>query len=341
MESVIRKRIKEEKELEYKDVICQFPSNMLLELTNMCNDSCLFCANSKCTKKRGIINYNFAKMVLKQAYDLGTREVGFYGTGEPLLDKNLEDYVAYAKSLGYTYVYVTTNGVFLNEDRAQSLINSGIDSIKFSINASNPKDYFLIHGTNDFDKIINNLINLDRLRKRNKINLAIYISYVLTRYTEKDKEFFKDKYQKYVDDIIFNDCLNVAGYMADEIDNYLSVKKEIKHPFVENVCPLIFKNLYVTYEGYLTMCCTDFQNYLAIADLNKEKLQEAWNNKHAQSLRAKHINNNLKGVLCFNCIYNCNVYIEPLNSSLAIKYDNKSWSKENEIKSRVEKWRKM
>ena len=33
------------------------------------------------------------KKILKEAYNLGTREVGFYGTGEPLVDNNLEEYI--------------------------------------------------------------------------------------------------------------------------------------------------------------------------------------------------------------------------------------------------------
>ena len=36
------------------NVVCQFPKNMLMELTNLCNNSCVFCANSKCTKRGGV-----------------------------------------------------------------------------------------------------------------------------------------------------------------------------------------------------------------------------------------------------------------------------------------------
>lgn len=42
-----------------------------------------------------------------------------------------------------------------------------------------------------------------------------------------------------------------------------------------------------TCEGYLTLCCVDYQNYLAVADLNTESLNEAWNNAYARELRRK------------------------------------------------------
>ena len=51
MESVIRQRIKKTNIVDKYSLLCDIPKNMLLELTNICNDSCLFCANSKCNKK--------------------------------------------------------------------------------------------------------------------------------------------------------------------------------------------------------------------------------------------------------------------------------------------------
>lgn len=338
MESIIRKRISEDPKLKDKNVVCSFPRNMLIELTNACNDSCLFCANSKCTKTRGIIDRDFAKRILEQAYQLGTREVGFYGTGEPLIDKNLEEYIQYAKSLGYEYIYITTNGALLTEDRAEAIIRSGIDSIKFSINASNAKDYLLIHGVDDFDKVIENLICLDSIRKKNNKNTAIYISYVLTRFTYEKKEEFKQKYGRYVDDIIFYDCLNTGGYMSEEVTPHLSVNQKTKVYFENDICPMIFKNLYITYEGYLTMCCADIQNYLAVADLKKESLDSAWNNAWAQELRKRHLEHKLDRTLCYNCIHDCSESIEPLRSDLAVCFDHKLCGRENEIKKRVEQW---
>lgn len=338
MQNDIRSRIEESIWIRDKKTVCKFPLNMLMEPTNMCNNSCLFCANSKCTKKRGFINRELAFNILEQAYKLGTHDVGFYGTGEPLLDQNLEDYITYSKKVGYRYVYITTNGALLSKERASSLIKAGIDSVKFSINASNARDYYLIHGKDEFNRVIENLIYFNELRSKFDRRIALYISYISTRYTYKDKEKFKRNYGVYVDDIIFDDCRNVAGCMANEIRSYLSVDQRMGYHPQNSICPMIFKNLYITYEGYLTMCCADFQNYLAIADLNKESLEEAWNNHYAQELRKRHLGHNLEGTLCYNCLNDCTNDIRPLNPDLAFSYDITSYSKEDEIKDRIDKW---
>jgi len=335
MGSIICQRIKERNRLNTNNVICQFPRNMLLEVTNCCNDSCLFCANSKCTKQRGFVEPKVAKKVLEKAYLLGTREVGFYGTGEPLLDSNLEEYISYAKKLGYEYIYITTNGALLTEERAQSIINAGIDSIKFSINASNREDYLLIHGKDEFDKVITNLKYLHELRTVQNKKFAIYISYIATRYTIPQKKEFIEKYIKYVDDIVFNDCRNISGCMGTEIINWLSVDENLSCCYENEICPLIFKTLYVTYEGFLTMCCADFQNYLVIADLKKDDLEEAWNNEYAQRLRKQHLEHKTEGTLCYDCLKNCVSNIHPLREEYAIKFDSVTWDKSEEIADRV------
>lgn len=341
-ESKIKTRINEQYGAVDTPEVFNFPKNMLMELTNICNDSCVFCANSKCTRKKGIIKPELAERILKEAYSLGTREVGFYQTGEPLLDKNLERYISFAKNLGYEYVYITTNGSLLTKERAKSVVCAGIDSIKFSINASNARDYLLIHGKDEFDKVIENLIYLSELREEEKRKFAIYISYVATRYTEAEKDDFERKYRKYADDIVFANCVNQGGNMMNEIDRYLSINSD-EAPFKiprNNICKMIFNRLHITYEGYLTMCCVDFQNYLVIADLNKEGLKDAWNNEYARNLRQKHLQNNLEGTICFNCWNNCNEPVQPLRKEYATEVIMDKWDKSEEIANRVHEWSK-
>lgn len=336
-ESDIRKRI-QRNVFENGQEISQFPQNMLMELTNLCNDSCLFCANSKCTRTKRTIEPELAERIIKEAYGLGTRELGFYQTGEPLLDKNLERYISLAKKLGYEYVYITTNGALCTKERAKSIINAGIDSIKFSINATNSKDYLLIHGKNEYDRVLENLIYVDELRKKLQKKVSLYISFVETRYTTEGKEYFQNKYRQYVDDILFFDCRNVGGTMKNEIDDCLSVHSETGAHSEQEACFMVFNRLHITCEGYLTLCCVDYQNYLAVADLNTESLEEAWNNSYARELRRRHLEHNLKGTMCYNCLKNCNEMVMPLRRDLASEVVINEWDKTKEILTRIQNW---
>ena len=132
------------------DLYCLEPpfphTNFLIETSNACNHSCIFCGHQKMKRKVGKIDTNFLYDILQQAYDLGTREVGFYATGEPFLVKELPDYIRRAKEIGYDYVYLTSNGSLATPECIRSVIDAGLDSIKFSINAPERRMYEFIHG---------------------------------------------------------------------------------------------------------------------------------------------------------------------------------------------------
>lgn len=89
------------------------------------------------------------------------------------------------------------------------------------------------------------------------------------------------------------------------------------------------------------MCCADFQNYLVIADLKKESLAEAWNNEYAQMLRKRHLEHNLEGTLCYNCLKNCVSALKPLRTEYAIPFDILNYDKSKEIEKRIQNWQSI
>lgn len=294
-----------------------FPSkNFLLETTNFCNHKCIFCANSKMTRKRGFIDEKFAYRILGEAYALGMREVGFYATGEPLMNKNLEKYVKKAKEIGYSYTYLTTNGALMTRERANGLISAGIDSIKFSINAGTEKSYEKIHGHNDFQRVIENLKCMDSLRKKNNPHMKLFVSHIINKINIDEQNILYGLVKDYVDDILFVNVANQSGMMYEEV-KHLTVEHN-EHDFNITVpCFQVFNTVNISCEGYLTACCADFQNYLAVADLNEVSLENAWKSKEFCNLRNKHLNDSLQGTLCYNCVYNIDTPIKPIVTKYA------------------------
>lgn len=88
-------------------------------------------------------------------------------------------------------------------------------------------------------------------------------------------------------------------------------------------CPDIFSRATVTPQGFMSPCCIDYQNYLAVADLNITPVKEAWNGEIFVNLRKKHIANNLSGVICDNCLNNSNRPVAPLIPSCARLFKKK------------------
>ncbi|RAZ93288.1 radical SAM protein, partial [Klebsiella oxytoca] len=78
-----------------------------------------------------------------------------------------------AKDIGYTYVYLTSNGALATPERIRAVVDAGLDSIKFSINAPERKLYEFIHGQDDFDKVFDHLVYLNQYRKESGRNFKI------------------------------------------------------------------------------------------------------------------------------------------------------------------------
>ena len=286
-----------------------FPTtNFLLELSNACNHKCLFCAHQKMKRKVGKMSPDMVESVLRQAYALGTREVGMYATGEPFLVPELPKYIKLAKEIGYTYVYLTSNGVLATPERIRAVVDAGVDSIKFSINAPERKMYEFIHGYDDFDTVFENLVYLNSYRKESGREYKIYITGILTRYTEHFKDEYFKVFEGLADQIVFKDVYNQGGYMP-EIDYLLKCTHD-KETFRR--CNLPFDALCVTCEGYLSVENADFENMLIVADLNHISLKEAWYGEKMQQMRKMFLEDHLEGTVCDGCVHHRQAPAEPL-----------------------------
>lgn len=340
MSKNIEERIKKITKNENKDIYPNIPKNMLVECSNTCNLSCIFCANRKMTRKRNKISSSFLNRILNEAFELGVREIGFYTTGEPLMNLELENYINIAKKIGYEYIYITTNGILANINRIKKLVQKGLNSIKFSINAINEKDYELIHGKNMYNMVLNNLKEVWEWKQKNNINLKVYVSYISTKYTEYDIKTIENKFKDYSDKVLITNVRNQSG-LVPEVTKRLKNKNEDDKIQGKRELPCFypFNTICITLEGYITACCTDFQNYLVYADLNKMSLKEAWYSDIITDLRKQHISGNLKNNLCSNCIFNSLELPKPLNKDLATTFDENMLTHDDYILTQLKRYK--
>lgn len=306
------------------------PKNLMVELTNACNHACIFCTNPHMQRKIGRLSNDLLFRVMKEARDGGVTDIGFYTTGDPFVHKSLEAFVAEATRLGFDYIYISTNGALATQARAKAVIDAGIKSIKFSINAGGRESYRLIHGKDEWDKVLENLRYIAKYREASGSNFTLFATTVITKPMEHEVDALKELLAPLVDEHVCVPCGSQSGQMGSAqallgASNY--VYNEGQAP-----CALPFNRLHVTCEGYLTLCCVDYQNYLAVADLNELGLMEAWHGDAAVAARRMHLEDRLDGTLCGNCLYGKQDPIEPLDKNLASRIDFVTFYDETEKK---------
>lgn len=287
-----------------KSQIADVPKNALIELTNACNHACVFCFNPKMTRAISHIDFSTYKSFIDSCIDEGVNEVGLYSTGDPFMTKNLKDFIDYAKKKGLKRVYITTNGALANFDKAKACIDSGLDSIKFSINAGTKESYKIIHGYDDFDKVTKNLDDIYNYKEKNKIKLQLLSSFVYTNLTYKEIDQFKNSFSKYFEEMVFFPAGSQGG-RATEVSKKITDKVEnIQENFEYKPCEMLWNRLHLTADGYLTACCVDYENDLVYKKFDNSNLKDQFNSEKIKSLREKHLKNNLDGTICKDCIYN-------------------------------------
>ena len=186
-ESFLQKRDEALLTFNSSELKAPFPKNALIELSNWCNHSCVFCTNPRMARKKGSLDFNLYKRIIKEAVPLGLEAVGLYTTGEPFFTKNLDEFIRFAKDSGIKYIYLTTTGALATPDRLQQCIDAGVSSIKFSVNAGSQETYKLIHGKDDFEKVLQNIRWLAHYREKHAVDLKVFASAVLTRFTEDER----------------------------------------------------------------------------------------------------------------------------------------------------------
>ncbi|MBF0252066.1 MAG: radical SAM protein [Alphaproteobacteria bacterium] len=313
----VRERIKDQyqgkSEQDFLVTAPAMPKQLMVELSNACNHACVFCANPTMQRKVGRIKDEFLFRLMADARRYGVREISFYTTGEPFVHKGLEKFTAEAKRLGYEYIFITSNGALATPERAVPVIEAGIDSIKFSLNAGDRESYKAIHGKDDWDAVVNNIRFISEYREKHALQFKLYIGFVLTQATKYQPEKLRELLGDKVDDIIVAESHDLYGQVEDSQD-MLMIKPQRRR---EGICYQPFNRLHVTCEGYLTICCGDFNNFLAVCDLNEMSLEEAWLSPRFRDVRQRHLDRRLEGMLCDNCWNGSVAPVHPLNEDLA------------------------
>lgn len=272
-----------------------FPTKMKIEVSNFCNHNCIFCGRNQLGRIGGLIDEKFYERIMQEAYDAGVREVGLFINGEPFTSPKLAEFIKTAKEIGYTYVYLTTNGALATPERQEKVFDAGLDSIKFSINAAKRETYAMIHGHDDFDKVIENLRYCNKLKTEKGRKFNLFGSFVVTNITSEEVELFKSLYSPLFDDFAFYKA-RANGLLRE------NAKLTIDGFTKQRSCVLPFNTLNIDYDGSLLACCEDISHKINVADLNEVPLLDAWYGENMTNLRKAHIDGNLDGYICKECL---------------------------------------
>ncbi len=149
---------------ERRAIATDDPVCLYLETTNRCNLLCTTCPRT----------YDELEPPSDMSWDLFTsivdqfpkvQRVVLHGVGEPMMVAELPKMVRYLKERG-VYVLFNTNGTLMREKKCRELIEAGLDEMRISLDAAEPKAFEAVRGRDLFDRIVRNIRNVVKLKTR-------------------------------------------------------------------------------------------------------------------------------------------------------------------------------
>lgn len=259
-----------------------FPRIIELEITNHCNFQCIMCktGNGQAKRERGYMSEEVYDKLINELSGKNTA-IKFVGQGESTLHPSFLEWVKKAKEKGIV-CHLTTNGSMFHEQYMNAVIESGIDSVKFSFQGVTSEGYKMLRIKDDFDVLLEKIKKLYELRGE-KINPFITIGTSVLMETQEEIENFKkqcipfcDKLEVGVTTLEFVNLDFIADLenrkKMQEIQQ--SQKKALRR---YKCCHQVFDVITLHWNGNICACCADNDEVMVLGNIHNMTINECWN----------------------------------------------------------------
>lgn len=244
-----------------------FPDVVRIEPAGICNLKCTHCPIGVEGGHRVILSFeNFVKYF--DALPIVPRVLVLYHGGEPLLAKELEFMILYAKSKGVKHTVFNSNVALLTQNRGLKLGLAGLDEMRVSFDGENPEQNNAIRVNSDFEKHAAQVRDM-LLAGHGPKKTVIYNARVGTdQPAEYLKEYFKDC------NVEFRGVQMRSWARKGNADK--SAGSDV------TFCSNLFETFTILSDGNVVMCCEDLQNDEIVGNVNDDTPLTIWNRMGAR-----------------------------------------------------------
>jgi len=296
---------------EFKNVLakrdnrCKFPYLVDVELANHCNLNCIFCGQQSMKRPKGFMTDDILKNVADECaiYDAPIR---FIRWGEPFLHPKIIDFCEYVKSKG-VLLHVTTNGLAMKESDMRAVADLAVDSLAFSFQGTTKEEYEIMRNNRLYDKLCLNIKRMVEIRQDREKPFIHISSTVTDEPEEKIRDF--GNYWADVADSVGIGRTNLSRVSIQQIKSLeirgkleaLKKRETVKKQY--KPCTEVYQKLSVDWDGKVSCCCGDYDNYLVVGDANKSSLFDIWNGSRSLKIFRELLDDNMHHclTLCSTC----------------------------------------
>lgn len=265
--------------LRRRDSLPDFPFLVDVELTNHCNLDCIFCSRRTMTREKGFMSGDiFAKIADECARQ--RTPLRLIRWGEPFLHPQIFSFITYVKSKSLP-LHITTNGLCLDRDKITRIVELELDSLIFSFQGATPAQYALMRNNGRYEQLKENILCLARIRGQ-KERPYIHISTTVTNETRQEIDDFVGYWAAVADYVSLGrtNLTKMTIFGSEQPKLLKRIKRLLPSETIEKTyqpCKEVYQKLSVDFDGKVSACCTDFNNFMQVGDLRQESLKDIWN----------------------------------------------------------------
>ena len=272
----------------------ELPPRVLFDLVTDCNLKCPMCIVHGATEDPRLQAYLKKSMSLEDAKRvldeiMAARPLVMPSMwSEPTMSPNFKEHVRQMKDAGLTTA-MNTNGLKMNAEMAQFLVDIKFDSVFFSVDAMTSETLKKVRGITRLD-LIHKAVELLMTTRGDNPLPRIGVSMTLQATNRHERDAFVDFWTKRVDAVRIGEIYEHGHFPG-------------VHAGGERVpCSALYSTLAINTNGNVSICCLDSFNGTNMGNVFKDGVKGVWHGPKLTAMRRLHERGQWDKIpLCKNC----------------------------------------
>ena len=207
------------------------------------------------------MDFDLYKSIVDECVTLGVKFIHLHNFGEPFIDKQIIDKIRYASEKGI-YTRLFSNFSLIDLDTAKGIIDSGLSSIKMSIDGDTPETFESIRRGLKFDEVVANINMLieEKMKARSKTP-SIGLVFVKTEKNVHELNSFVRRWKGKVNTIDISSYHNWGGDLNESGDD----KRLLP-------CLRLWQTFTILWNGDVSLCCMDYDGKVILGNVKDDSL---------------------------------------------------------------------
>ncbi|WP_461209850.1 radical SAM/SPASM domain-containing protein [Desulfocurvus sp. DL9XJH121] len=296
-----------------------FPDEIYLETTSHCNLRCIMCAREKMTRSHGVMDMGLYRRIVDEIVrENPNAYIHYYGIGDPLMDPDLFERLAYSREKGLTNSVLFTNGQLLwRNDNISRLLDSGVAILGVDLDGFSQETYGQIRVGGEFEIAKTGIEELYARTAAMGGGPRIEIAYqIYPGINEGDIEPFRQWCEEGGYEYKLVTMHTWGGLRKDVPETGVDGLTEIhtRQATRKSPCPRLWSGLSIAWTGQVSLCFQDADLQHPVGDLRQESIASVWRGEHFRLRRGQ-----VRGEFCEPCL-GCESYVNvdmpPCGSTL-------------------------